>query len=87
MTELESMIFKEVFAQSLLKLYMRYVDFTTMLLVKEKDSDLVEKHLNSIKALNSLLIFLKMEKYISLILILLKTKTCFIINQQILVSK
>ena len=44
MTELESTIVKELFDQLLVKLYMRYVR-DTLLLVKGKGIDLVQKRL------------------------------------------
>ena len=46
MTELETTIVKEVVDQSLVKLYIRYVD-DTILLVKDKDIDYIDKRLNS----------------------------------------
>ena len=46
MTELESTVVKEVVDQSLAKLYIRYVD-DTILLVKDKDIDYIDKRLNS----------------------------------------
>ena len=46
MTELESTIVKELVEKSLVKLYMKYVD-DTLLLVKDKDINHVHKRLNS----------------------------------------
>ena len=46
MTELESTIVKELVDKSLVKLYMRYVD-DTLLLVKDKDINYIHKRLNS----------------------------------------
>ena len=46
MTDLESTVVKEVVDQSLAKLYIRYVD-DTILLVKDKDIDYIDKRLNS----------------------------------------
>ena len=46
MTELESTIVKELVDKSLVKLYMRYVN-NTLLLVKDKDINYIHKHLNS----------------------------------------
>ena len=46
MTELESTIAKELVNKSLVKLYMRYVD-NTLLLVKDKDIYYMHKRLNS----------------------------------------
>ena len=47
MTELESTIVKELVDKSLTKLYMRYVDYT-VLLVKDKDINYSHKRLNSL---------------------------------------
>ena len=46
MTKLESTIVKELVDKSLVKLYMRYVD-DTLLLVKDKDINYIHKRLNS----------------------------------------
>ena len=46
MTELESTVVKELVDKSIIKLYMRYVD-DTLLLVKEKDINRIHKRLNS----------------------------------------
>ena len=46
MTELESTIVRELVDKSLVKLYMRYVN-NTLLLVKDKDINYIHKHLNS----------------------------------------
>ena len=46
MTELESTLVKELVDKSLVKLYMRYVD-DTLLLVKDKDINYIQKLLNS----------------------------------------
>ena len=46
MTELESTIVKELVDKSLVKLYMKYVD-DTLLLVKDKDINYIHKCLNS----------------------------------------
>ena len=46
MTELEKIIVKDLVDKSLIKVYMRYVD-GTLLLVKEKDIKLIHKCLNS----------------------------------------
>ena len=46
MTELESTIVKELVDKSLVKLYMRYVN-DTLLLVKDKDINYIQKRLNS----------------------------------------
>ena len=45
MTELESTIVKELVNKSLVKLYMRYID-DTLLLVKDQDINYIEKRLN-----------------------------------------
>ena len=46
MTKLESTIVKELIDKSLVKVYMRYVD-DTLLLVKDKDINYVHKRLSS----------------------------------------
>ena len=46
MTELEKIIVKDLVNKSLIKVYMRYVD-DTLLLVKEKDIKLIHERLNS----------------------------------------
>ena len=46
MTELESTTVKELVDKSLVKLYMRYVN-DTLLLVKDKDINYIQKRLNS----------------------------------------
>ena len=55
-TELQSTVVKELFNQPLVRLYMRNVDHT-FLVVKEKDIDLILT-----KTSNSLLIFFNMKK-------------------------
>ena len=46
MTELESTIVRELVDKSLVKLHLKYVDHT-LLLVKDKDINLIHKRLNS----------------------------------------
>ena len=46
MTELESTVIKELVDKSLVKLYLRYID-DTLLLVKDEDINLIHKRLNS----------------------------------------
>ena len=80
MIKLESTIVKELVDKSLVKLYMRYVD-DTLLLVKDKDINCIHKRLNSlVKILNLQLTPSQMVTYISQISKLIKIILTFTIK-------
>ena len=53
MTELEKIIVKDLVDKSLIKVYMRHVD-DTLLLVKEKDVKVIHERLNSLIRISNL---------------------------------